>query len=565
MKHLPVPELPGTLERYLRVVRPLLEDAEFDTTARRVREFADGDGPSCQAALTDWAEQENAAGRSWLSTEWERMYLAIRTPLLLTSNANFRLNLPSQLTGIERAADVVHRAAETHLRYLRGEIADEVNPRGTQLDMAQWRVLAGGLSHPDTPMDESISGPAEPEHRHACVLWQGSLYRLTVSDAQGRPASRKEFESALQQVVDSPTGSDVDVTTISCLGSEIAAPLMDEMLRDPANRKMYQQLTDALFVVHLTEADLTEQEHQQRSTFAAGQAWAYKPLSYQVSLIDQFTAVHLEHSRIDGGALRAIVAVMQDLEPVDDGGEPVTVEPMSWTVSDGIRQRLSDALNSYQREADSHQILIERVELQVPATLRISHDALQQWIMLFAQLATYRRVRSTYEAVDAREFQAGRTECLRPNSAEAIRLIKALIAGGANAELLDAALERHKELVTECKTGSGIDRHLFGLRVMADRLGLSPGLFQDEGYRRLTTDFLSTTSVGGAEQVVRFSFAPTSVGGIGVNYTPFEGGYEFCISHRPRQTERFDEVVASLHDGARALQDLLVEVAAADR
>lgn len=565
MKHLPVPDLPGTLERYLRVVRPLLDDAEFDTTARRVREFADGDGPSCQAALTDWAKRENAAGRSWLSTDWLRMYLAIREPLPLTSNVGFRLNLPSQLTGIGRAADVVHRAAETHLRYLRGEIADEVDARGTQLDMGQWQVLTGGLNHPDTPIDECIPGPPQPEHRHVCVLWQGSLYRLTVSDAAGRTAGRRELASALQQVVDSPVRSDVDVTAISCLGSEIAAPLMDELLREPANRQTYQQLIDALFVVHLTDFDLTELEHQRRSTFAAGQAWAYKPMSFQVSLIDEFTAVHLEHSRIDGAALRAIVAVMQDLEPPDGGGAPVTVEPMSWSISDETRRRLSDELESYRREADAHRLLIERVELQVPATLRVSNDALQQWILLYAQLATYQRVRSTYEAVDVREFQGGRTECLRPNSAEAIRLVGALIAGEANAELLQAAIERHKELVTECKTGRGVDRHLFGLRVMTDRLGLSPEIFDDAGYRLLTTDFFSTSAIGSAEQLVRFSFAPTSVGGIGFNYTPFDGGYEFCISHHEHQTERFDEVVAALHDGARALQDLLVEVAAASR
>ena len=201
-----------------------------------------------------------------------------------------------------------------------------------------------------------------------------------------------------------------------------------------------------------------------------------------------------------------------------------------------------------------------RSQSSISLPFRVSHDAIQQFGLLYAQLAAYGRVRSTYEAADMREYQSGRTECLRPVTAAALALAQAILEGNATPDHLYLSLAAHKDQIVTCKSGQGFNRHMLGLRLTAERLGLGSPLFNDESYNRVMTDFLSTSSVGDAAQIVRFSFAPTSVGGIGVNYTLTGGVYEFCLTHNTDEIEHVDDFVDALEAGISALAQLLLSV-----
>ena len=178
MNYLPVPPLAQTMARYLEIVRPLLSRAEFSTTAQAVADFEERDGRACQRELIDFSHQQNDAGGSWLSDAWLASYLLSRGPLPLTSNVGFQLAWPlSPLTaatsvaatsqasdiagateagsgGLDWAAGVVQQLAESHLRYLRGDITSDINARGVPLCMQQWRYLAGGVRRPGLASDE---------------------------------------------------------------------------------------------------------------------------------------------------------------------------------------------------------------------------------------------------------------------------------------------------------------------------------------------------------------------------------------------------------------------------
>lgn len=562
MKPLPVPPLQATLDRYLTAVRPLLDERAYSATQRLVQEFARTDGPTCQQELQRFAAAESAAGRSWLSQAWLSGYLTGRTPLPLTSNVLFRINWETGGEGIDRAADIVHRFASVHLTYLRGETAPEISPRGEELVMDQWQVLAGGLRHPRAGQDESRPGRPGAAQREIGVLWKGRYVAVPISDEAGQPLSRPVLADALRRVTDLP-GTDRDhFTDVSYLGSERAAEHLDTLLADPDNACTYARLTDAVFCVHLLEEPSEEEAHQRRCAFAPGHAWAYKPLTYQVGLADHFVAVHLEHSTIDGATLKTIIERAQQVRPNDAQGPVAQLQTLDWAAPDGMRAALDREVTSYRHQAEAHRVRIVRVPdaAQAASAGKISHDAVQQFIMVYAQLAAFRRVRSTYEAVDMREYQAGRTECLRPNTGAAVSLARALLAGDATVDDVHVALAAHKDWVRACKSGQGIDRHLLGLRLMAQRLGMAPGLFGDEGYRRLTTDFLSTTSVGDQKHVVRCSFAPTSPEGIGVYYTPTPAQYEFCMNYHQDHTQSVDEFINALYAGASGLAEVLGRV-----
>lgn len=575
MDHLPVPPLAQTLKQYLNAVSPLLEPGERERADAAVQSTLDGEGPACQADLEAFAQSEDARGRSWLAEGWLRGYLSVRTPLPLSSNVGFRIRVPvggsadsasSSLTGSARAATVIHRLATVHLAELRGDLTAEQTSRGEVVCGLQRQVLGGGVRHPRSEVDEVRSAGREPRHREIGLLVDDRFFTLRVSDEQGQPwpaaLLQRGVEAALAASAESEPQGGPGFTAVSYLGSQRAAPYLERLLRDPDNRRVYERLTQTLFVVNLVRDAADPRDHLRRTAFVPGQAWAYTPITYQIGLADEFVGMHLEHSRVDAATLKTVIDLAQQVtddasSEHDASGEgELRLESMTWTYSQDLADTVTQDLADYAADAEQLELHTVHVPTPVPEglSIRISDDALCQWVMLYAQRATYGRVRSTYEAVDLRHFQAGRTECLRSNTPEAVALVEAMVEGNPDQGLLDAALGAHKEWIKACKTGQGIDRHLTGLGWMAAAAGRTLPVLDDDGWGRLTTDFLSTTSIGDQDQICAMAFAPTSEGGLGVNYTPLVGEYEFLVISRRTDVESFS---THLREGAQALAGLL--------
>lgn len=566
MKRLPVPPLEQTLLRYLDIVEPLLDDAQMAGTRRAVRVFADGDGPGAQAALEHLAETEHAAGRNWMSEAWLGSYLTGRENLTLLSNVAFQLTWHSPYSGAALAADVIRRLAAVHLAHIKEEIEPDVSPRGETLCMQQFRYLAGGIRMPRHGTDVIVPGPAAPTNREVIVLWRGHACAVRVSDEQGRLACRPAIEQAVADVVGVRGEAKPPFTAPGYLAGDAAATWWEAQSRTPERARTQARLRDALFLVHLTDDERSLEEQLARTVFGAAQTWPFKPVTAQVSLAaDRFVALHVEHSTMDGSTIRSVVDKAQQVSPA--AGEtttgqipaPLPTELLDWAFTPEETGRFTDELAHYAQRASRYRFRIVRAHTgplpQVP--LRVSTDALAQFVMLYAQLATYRQVRSTYESVDMREFQGGRTECLRPNTSAAVELASALVRGDATVAQLEAALEAHRAQVKDCKSGQGIDRHLFGLAFTGPRHGLSTPIFEDPAHTALVTDFLSTTSLGETLSVTRIAFAPTSPGGIGIYYVTLDDHMEFSLSYVANETERIDEYAEALKAGATAIAALL--------
>ncbi len=576
MDHLPVPPLAQTLEKYLVAVRPLLTPEAWRLTEDAVGRTLEGDGPAFQAELEAFAETENAQGRSWLSAAWLRGYLAVRTPLPLTSNVGFQIRVPTGLdaqpgavdvSGNPRAAAVIHRLAAVHLASLRGELPAEETPRGEVVCSVQREVLAGGVRHPRVGVDEVLPGRLDPERREIGLLLDDNFFVVPISDDRGRllplQALEQGIDSALEQIPADGPAAVPGFTALSYLGSEVASAYLDRLLDDPANSRVYDRLAQSLFVVNLVRTPADDAEHVRRTAFLPGQAWAYTSITYQVSLGDDFVGMHLEHSGVDAATLKTVLRHAQQDDWINDPGvtpdEVTQAEHLEWQLPQGLAEDLSRDITAYRVQAQELHLDTVLVPRPVPADLpfRVSDDALCQWVMLYAQVATYGRARSAYEAVDLRHFQAGRTECLRSVTPEALALVQALIVGQAEAAQLHDALSAHKEWIKACKTGRGIDRHLTGLALVAATTGRTLPMETDAGWSRLKTDFLSTTSIGDQDQIIGMAFAPTSVGGIGINYTPLQEHYEFVVSSHQTQTVDLAAFLEQLARGTDALAALL--------
>lgn len=563
LARLPVPDLEETLARFEHAVSAIADPAELVTARAEIARFRSGPAAELQGVLELFAQREDEAGRSWLSEEWTRGYLATRGPLALASDVAFQLNLSADpaAAGVDRLAEIIHRIAAVHLTEARGETEPEVDGRGTTMSMLQWVCFNGGLRHPQPEVDVFRSCDLDAAEREIGILWRGRLFAVRISDDDGEPLGTRHLAATLARVMEHDGGGEAPgFVDPSYLGSDLADTL-DTMLDDADNALAYRRLGELLFTVTLTAGDDASDADRLRAVLTdRGRAWVLRTFSYQLDLHDERVGMHAEHTMFDGGTLVEALRRMQGVVP--RAGEVGKVEEpweFTWRLSLAELDELTEALAAYDERAGGLRVEIVRVP-RVPddrQPFRMSADAQAQFVLNIAQQLTFGRVRSAYESVDVRSFQAGRTECLRPVTPEATAFAAALIAGRAGREDLLAALNAHREWVKACKTGRGFDRHLTGLAMIARHLGIDAPFFSSDALDAVRTDLLSTTSLGAPDPIVRFTFAPTVGHGFGIAYTQHVDGFEFTVSHNAGRTEQPARFLANLPEAARLLNDFI--------
>lgn len=562
LKPLPVPPLDATLPALRHAVSAVADADTLAATERTIEDFQANQGPALQSALEAFAADRDAANSSWLADRWLRDYLTVRTPLQTTSNVGFQINLRTETSGLDRAVDILRALALVHLKQADGSMPEEVDGRGNPLDANQWRCFNGALRIPRPDCDEVTFSELGTASRSIGMIVDGHVFDLRITDEQGRLASREQLRAILEVL---RTNSDTAGSTTG----DPAAPALDSRLsylgsaalaEVPLPAETQATLRDQLFALHLIDdAQATEADLLRDLTFAPGHAWVYKPLTYEINLASNFAAIHVEHSTVDGATL--VEAVRRVQEAVDGDAPTAANADADVTPADVAPLELSPVAPAASiPTGDEYAVEIIEVPKLAKEELpfKFSADAMSQLILSIAQLLTFGRIRAVYEAVDMREYKAGRTECLRAVTPEAVAFAKQLVAGEPTVEALQEALNAHRNWVIGCKTGRGIDRHLWALSFTSEKQSGAPlALLADPGVKAARTDFLSTTSIGSDAHIIRYVFAPTIPNGFGVNYTPKATSIEYCLTFNRDKAEQPEQFQANLTRAAELLADFL--------
>lgn len=567
LKPLEVPPLDGTLDAYQHALAAVLDGSELEHAREVVEHFRTGAGPRLDAALRERAEKRSAQGTNWLHNEWYSGYLTVREPLTLSTNVAFQLALPLEQTpaghapmGLDRAVEFIRRAATVHLQVASRNIPEDVDARGNRITLNQWFVYADSTRLPLGNEDQIFRSTLDETNREIGVFINGRLFAVPLTDSAGALVSAEALRAALEAIqAAAAEPAAIDFNAPSLLGSGVLEDLLPNMLEQGGNHLVYDRLGDMLFTVELLiDNGATDAQRMREATFTPRGAWVYKPLSYQVSLHDDWTAVNVEHSCIDGATLLTAMQRIQTAELPTQASTQLTeleTEEIVWTLDEATAAEIRKLADAYAERASKFTVKIITAPHRPPAHMpfRFSRDAAAQLTMTIAQHLTYGRIRAVYEAVDMREYRAGRTECLRAATPEAVAFARKLVAGTATNDDLLAAAIAHRGWVKRCKSGNGFDRHI---QMMATIDGSDP-FFTDDAVLAARRDFLSTTSVGGPQQIVRYSFAPTVPEGFGISYTPLPEATEFCVSWNVDTAEKPEEFAASLVKAAEMLWDFL--------
>ncbi len=122
---------------------------------------------------------------------------------------------------------------------------------------------------------------------------------------------------------------------------------------------------------------------------------------------------------------------------------------------------------------------------------------------------------------------------------------------------LRVSTEHHSEGIKLAASGRGIERHLFALMKIAEKKGIpTPAFFSSSAYKKLNHTILSTSNCGNPSLRL-FGFGPVVHDGFGIGYIIRDGGLQFSISSKHRQTKRFAHILnQTLIEMGKLLQPL---------
>ena len=197
LERLPVPSLSETCTLYLRLVSPLLAEAELAATRRAVDEFVrpGGQGELLQGRLLRWSERPGLD--NWLDPFWDDWYLCDDTPLVVNVSPGFALAGEDQAP-VARAARLLAAAARFKTLVDREELEPD-QENGAPRCMREYSRVLSSTRIPGATRDALEQ---YPDSRHVVVVRENRFFSLDVLDEQGRAYAAEDLERALQRIVD---------------------------------------------------------------------------------------------------------------------------------------------------------------------------------------------------------------------------------------------------------------------------------------------------------------------------------------------------------------------------
>lgn len=532
---LPVPSLETTLAKYLDAVHPFASEEEFRSTEDTVRKFQGGVGKELHQKLLQRAKSR----RNWLEDWWlDCAYLEVRIPSQLYVNfagpAPYLEHCwtPAEGTQLERASINTWHTLQ-YWNMIRTESMPPQKAGDTPLDMYQFRMLYSTCKVPGVTKDRihnyfktESEGPCPS---HLMVMCRGRIFKfdaLCDGEILTPPEILRQLTYVKEYCEGKPRGEGV-----SALTSEERtrwANARDYLISiDPHNETILETIQSSLLTLCLDETKpYSTPENYTNMTQAAligdpTSRWGDKSYN-SIAFADGTFASTCDHAPYDAMVLVSLCWYLdQQIKAtggVWKGSQAVRALPppeeLLFTVDEKIRGDISLAKQRYLESTQDLQLVCYAFTAFGKATIKQTKLHPDTFVQLALQWAYYRLNRKPgccYETAMTRKFYHGRTETMRPCTAEALNWCKAMVDPtcdvGAKRKAMQLAFEKHNKLMAEAQEGTGFDRHLLGLYLIAKEEGLStPELFMDPLYARsggggnfvLSSSLVGYTTVLGA-------------------------------------------------------------------
>ncbi|XP_045462962.1 carnitine O-palmitoyltransferase 1, liver isoform isoform X2 [Harmonia axyridis] len=502
LPRLPLPSVQETLQRYLRSVRPLLDDKQYERTKKLGEEFENGISKKLQRYLVL---------KSWWSTNyvsdwWEEyVYLRGRSPLMINSNfyAIDAIQLKMTNKQIARAASTIHSALVFRRLVERQEL-EPIFIQGT-VPLCSWQYERI-FNTTRIPGIETDKIQHIQDSNHIVVYHKGKYFKVVIY--KGRILKPCEIQIQLQHILDDktePLPGEEKLAALTAGERKHWANTRNMFFSRGANKTSLDIIEKAAFVVALDDFPYEYDENDSTKLDEYAKCLLHGK-GYDRWFDKSFTlcfgtngkvGFNAEHSWADApvmGHLWEHVILDAIGQRYDENGNaagtpeltpPIPVR-LNWDMKHECRAAIDKAVTVAEaliRDVDLTVYIHNSFGKGFMKKAKLSPDA---FIQMALQLAYYREAGKfclTYEASMTRLFREGRTETVRPCTIESSDFVKAMenkeISNEERLQLLSKACERHQLGYQEAMCGKGIDRHLFCLYVVSKYLEVDSPFLQE--------------------------------------------------------------------------------------
>jgi len=400
------------------------------------------------------------------------------------------------------------------------------------LDMSQYKNLFSSTRIPHRTRDE-IRKFKPQESKHVVIQRGNAFYTVQVLNDDMSIVDHETLERSIRSILadEANKDSDAPIGALTAMDRDSWADARDFMEKNPTNKASLQAIDSAIFAICLDDAK-PESYQDIAGVMLHGNGrnrWFDK--SFQLIIAANGKAcVNFEHAWGDGVAvLRYFNEVYKDasavaprakvtsgIPSVITGGSSADAGAGAASAGVGVPLRLKfdidgELAKQVEKAGAAFDSAVAKLEVGTfeseafnKKTLKDLNIGADGFMQMGFQLA-HERLRgytpATYESASTAAFKHGRTETIRSATPEAAAFAKAFcdgsISGEKRAELLRKAIKRHGEITKDALMGKGMDRHLFALRVLAEKRdgGKLPAIYNDKAYQVLNRIILSTSTL----------------------------------------------------------------------
>eukprot|EP00105_Crassostrea_gigas_P016944 XP_011434533.1 PREDICTED: carnitine O-palmitoyltransferase 2, mitochondrial-like [Crassostrea gigas] len=603
LPRLPVPELEDTLKKYLESQRQILTDAEYDQTVDIVNKFKATDGPDLQKRLV--AKDKQNKHTSYVTKPWFDMYLKSRLPIVLNYNPFISFQddpRPEYQNQLIRSTNMIVSSLK-FMKTLRANILEpdifHLNPaksdnmrfrkvmrmipssiafygaymyKAFPLDMSQYKNLFNSTRIPRPGKDELV---VDKDAKHLLVMRNGNFYMFDVLDSKGNILEPEVIMSCVHQVMKDPSPPSPHPVGVFTAENRDTWAMYRDKLIGLGNEETLKLIDSAVFTLCLEDDQPTDPNDVTRKFLhgEAGRIWFDKSLSLILTGSGN-ACVNFEHAWGDGVAVlryfnevfansidKSVVHPSTDV-PANAGNVRKLEFKLDQEMKDNVEQSVKK-FNTTVQSLDVDHLEYQKYTKSYVKKSGMGPDSLMQLAIQMAYYRQYKGTVATYESCSTSAFKHGRTETIRPATAETKRACMLFVDDHpipSTEELKNAMLacsKKHGTLTRNAAMGKGFDRHLFGLKTLVEEEGgRVPELFTDPAYQKLNHIILSTSTVS-SPAILIGGFAPVTPDGFGVGYSIEDSRIGFNVTSYPpaRNAPGFIECVTkSLDDMYEVLE-----------
>ncbi|XP_055907676.1 carnitine O-acetyltransferase-like isoform X2 [Eupeodes corollae] len=573
----PALSLEETLPKFLKTAEPFLTPEELNDAQKSAEVFLRCGAPKLQALLEKAAANEE----NWLADRWLRTaYLQYRDPLIIFSSPGMSFPKVCFNTDDEMLA-YTSKVIYCLIKYK--EIIDmgkiPIQKMGSnELDNSQFGRVLGTCRIPK-PKEDKVE--YNPNSTHVAVVYKNHFYKLPVYSNNLKPLHQEVIFGELKKIFDAEKNEGIPFGILTSDKRDNWATAYAELLSIPDNKASIEEIQKSLFTVSL-DGEVCEAPcgnaktilaeyliHGCGSKYHAGNRWFDKTIQLLVSR-SGYQGFCYEHSPAEGQPIALMVDyIVKNLDDkkMFEGAETKNFEPskkLELKSSPAVDQHMKAAQTNLDKLAEDLHLNVLHFKEYGKGFLKqqkLSPDSFIQMALQYAFYKMHKVPGAAYESAHLRIFRNGRTETIRSCSNESMAFAKVMTEPNPDelrVKLLRKAVNVHREYTTMALQGRGVDRHLFGLKLMALENNLPiPEFYSLPAFTRSNHFRLSTSQVASINEAF-MCYGPMYHDGYACCYNPRENDIIFSLAAwRSNQETCADRFGVSLQESLNEMMGVL--------